>query len=100
MSQDGAMAITARQSMTSHRGMFPGCLILRAGSIPWPPHSLDMTASDFFLWGYLKAKVYATCLHSTQELMDCIMEGIAGRYAELHTAVYQVTLGLSGTCKA
>ena len=26
----------------------------------WPPHSPDLTPLDFFLWGYLKAKVYVT----------------------------------------
>jgi len=24
----------------------------------WPPHSPDLTASDYFLWGYLKGRVY------------------------------------------
>jgi hypothetical protein len=97
--QDGAMAITARQSMTSHRGMFPGCLISRFGDIPWPPHSLDLTALEFFLWGYLKSKVYATCPHSTQELTDRITEGIAS-CAELQKAMYWMACRSSGTCKA
>ena len=24
----------------------------------WPPHSPDLSSTDFFLWGYLKDKVY------------------------------------------
>ena len=26
----------------------------------WPPRSPDLTPCDFFLWGYLKAKVYTS----------------------------------------
>ena len=28
--------------------------------VEWPPRSPDLTPLDFFLWGYLKAKVYVT----------------------------------------
>jgi hypothetical protein len=66
----------ARQSMNFLRGMFPGCLILQFGDIPWPAHSADLTAPDFSLWGYLKSKVCTTCPHSIQELKDRITEGI------------------------
>ena len=27
-------------------------------NIKWPPRSLDLTLSGFFLWGYIKSKVY------------------------------------------
>ena len=27
-------------------------------NIAWPPRSPDMTPLDFFLWGYIKSKVY------------------------------------------
>jgi hypothetical protein len=69
--------------MTFLRGMFPGRLILRFGVILWPARSPDLTALDFFLWGYLKYKVYATRLHSTQELKDCIVEGIGTIYVAI-----------------
>jgi hypothetical protein len=52
--------------MTFLRGVF--------GYIPWPARSPDMTAPDFFLWGYLKSNVCAIRPHSIQELKDCIME--------------------------
>jgi len=32
----------------------------RRGHIEWPPRSPDLTSLDFFLWGYLKSKVYVT----------------------------------------
>uniref|UniRef100_A0A0K2UNL5 Putative LOC101896122 [Musca domestica] n=1 Tax=Lepeophtheirus salmonis TaxID=72036 RepID=A0A0K2UNL5_LEPSM len=33
-------------------------LISRFGPVNWPPRSCDITHLDFFLWGYVKAKVY------------------------------------------
>jgi hypothetical protein len=83
------MAHTARQSMTFLRGMFPSRLISWFGDIPWPASSLDLTAPDFFLWGCLKSKVYATCPHSIQELKDCITEGIGAINGALLQRVMQ-----------
>lgn len=37
---------------------FPGRWIGRRGTIEWPARSPDLTPLDFFLWGYLKSKVY------------------------------------------
>ena len=56
--QDGATAHTARASMTVVRQMFPQNVVLRFGDVPWPPSLPDLSACDFFLWGYLKSKVY------------------------------------------
>ena len=39
---------------------FPaGIISQRQGLMAWPPRSPDLTPVDFFLWGYLKSKVYA-----------------------------------------
>lgn len=56
--QDGATSHTAIVSMDLLKLAFPGCLISRNGDFPWPARSPDLTAPDFFLWGYLKAKVF------------------------------------------
>ena len=56
--QDGATAHMARASMTVVRQMFPQHVVSRFGDVPWPPRSPDLSACDFFLWGYLKSKVY------------------------------------------
>jgi hypothetical protein len=40
--QDGAMAHTARESMTFLSGMFPGRLVSRFGDIPWAARSPDL----------------------------------------------------------
>ncbi len=31
-----------------------------SANLPWPPQSPDLTLCDFFSWGFLKSKVYAT----------------------------------------
>ena len=56
--QDKAAAHTARASMTVVLQMFPQYVVSRFGDVPWPPRSPDLSACDFFLWGYLKSKVY------------------------------------------
>lgn len=34
---------------------------------PWPPRSPDLTVCDFFLWGYIKDKVYVPPLPTNLE---------------------------------
>ena len=66
--QDGATAHTARQSMTLLRGLFGERLISRISGFNWPSRSLDLTAPDFFLWGYLKERVYVNNPRTIKEL--------------------------------
>ena len=40
--------------------IFPNRWIVRVGPTPWPPQSPDITPLDFFLWGYVKDKVFST----------------------------------------
>lgn len=56
--QDGATSHTARVSMNIVNQLFSNHVISRNGDIAWPSRSPDLTACDFFLWGYLKSKVY------------------------------------------
>ena len=50
----------------------------RGGPVGWPPRSPDMTPLDFFLWGYVKSKVYIvepTTIENMQErIRTCINE--------------------------
>ncbi|GFG40045.1 hypothetical protein Cfor_00135, partial [Coptotermes formosanus] len=43
------------------------CLVLETA---WPPRSPDLSAFDFFLWGYLKQKVYVNRPNTIQGLKD------------------------------
>jgi hypothetical protein len=51
-------------------------VILRFGDIEWPPRSPDLTAPDFFLWGYLKSKVYANKPNNLEDLKAPIRNDI------------------------
>jgi len=74
--QDGATAHTANESMTTVRNMFPGHLIVRFGDVPWPPRSPDLSTCDFFLWGYLKSRVYAHNPRTLNDLKEAIRQEI------------------------
>jgi hypothetical protein len=59
--QDEATSHTAIASMEVLSQMFPNGVIPRNGGIPWAEKSLDLSACDFFLWGYINGKVH-TCI--------------------------------------
>lgn len=66
--QDGATSHTARVSMDLLRNLFPNRLISRNGDIQWPPRSPDLSSCDYFLWGYLKSKVFENRPRTVQDL--------------------------------
>ena len=51
---------------------FPNRWISREGPISWPPRSPDVTPLDFFLWGYVKSRVYESPVHDLGDLRDRI----------------------------
>ncbi|KYM95854.1 hypothetical protein ALC62_13505, partial [Cyphomyrmex costatus] len=48
----------------------------RRGYIEWPPRSPDLTPLDYFLWGYLKDRVYATKPANLEELRGRIIHEV------------------------
>ena len=69
------------------------------GPTRWPPRSPDLTPLDFFLWGYLKEKVYVTpprdlddlkerventCRQLTPDVLRSVVENMGRR---LHTCI-------------
>lgn len=58
--QDGAPAHFALRVRRVLDANFPNRWIGRRGTIEWPPRSPDLTPLDYFLWGYLKERVYKT----------------------------------------
>ena len=72
--QDGATGHTARISMNTLGATFPGRLLSRFGEIQWPSNSPDLTAADYFLWGYLKAQVYTHILPDINSLKNAIRQ--------------------------
>lgn len=72
--QDGAAAHFARLVRTYLDLVFPNRWIGRLGPISWPPRSPDLTPLDYFLWGFLKEKVFRTVPENLQEMQDRILE--------------------------
>lgn len=67
---DGApphFALNVREHLNR---MYPGRWIGRGGPVYWPPRSPDLNPLDYFLWGYLKALVYATPVDTLEELQQ------------------------------
>ncbi|GFV44193.1 DUF4817 domain-containing protein [Trichonephila clavipes] len=55
---------------------------------PWPPRSPDLTPADFWLWGYLKSRVYLSGPSSLSELKDVIRREVSSIHPDmLHSAV-------------
>lgn len=58
--QDGAPAHRTRIVTNRLRQIFGRNVIAIGHNTEWPARSPDLTPLDFFLWGYLKGKVYQT----------------------------------------
>ncbi|GFV68679.1 DUF4817 domain-containing protein [Trichonephila clavipes] len=55
---------------------------------PWPPRSPDLTTADFWLWGYLKSRVYLSGPSSLSELKDAIRREVSSIHPDvLHSTV-------------
>ena len=56
--QDGAPPHYLREVREYLNTRFPGRWIGRAAPLAWPPRSPDLTPLDFFLWGFVKDRVF------------------------------------------
>jgi len=56
---------------------FPKRWFGRDGPTPWPPLSPDITPLDFFLWGYVKDKVFSTPVPDITNLKARIIDALA-----------------------
>ncbi|GFX82163.1 uncharacterized protein TNCV_4398221 [Trichonephila clavipes] len=57
-------------------------------TVPWPPQSPDLTPEDFWLWGYLKSRVYLSGPSSLSELKDAIRREVSSIHPDmLHSTV-------------
>ena len=53
--------------------LFKGSQVCAEHAVEWPPRSPDLTPCDFWLWGYLKSKVYDPMPATLQDLRNSIM---------------------------
>ena len=58
------------------------------GDIAWPARSLDLTVQDFFLWGFLKDRVFRRRIMTIQELKQVIVDEAAAIDEDLLRRVY------------
>lgn len=81
--QDGATCHTSNQSLAVVNQLFPEKVISRRGTINWPPRSPDLTPLDYFMWGYLKQKVYANKPRTLLQLKHNIRTEMAAISGEM-----------------
>lgn len=73
--QDGAPAHTFGRAVNHLNNVFRNRWIGLRGPIhEWPPRSPDLTPLDFFLWGFIKEKVYATEPTTIEDMQERIRE--------------------------
>ena len=71
--QDGAGPHFANIVKDFLNNFYAGRWIGRAGSINWPPRSPDLTPLDFFLWAFVKQKVYSIEIDAVETLRQRII---------------------------
>ena len=74
--QDGAPAHNALVIRDWLEEFFPNHVVALNHSVEWPPRSPDLTLCDFFLWGYVKSKVYVTPPTSIDDLKQKVTHEI------------------------
>ena len=71
--QDGASSHRGNKVQKYLKGKFGDKFIDKKN---WPPRSPDLNPCDFFLWGYLKSRVYNPLPNNLDELKDNIIREI------------------------
>lgn len=72
--QDGAPPHVSRPVRQRLEELFHDRWIGRMGPNEWPPRSPDLTPLDFFLWGYVKERVFNRPCDSQEEMKRRILD--------------------------
>ena len=81
--QDGATPHTAAASRLWLQERFPGRVISLKEEVEWAPHSPDLSPLDFFLWGYLKDRVYKDKPRTSDQLKRAIIAEVSAMPSEM-----------------
>ena len=85
--QDGATPHTATATLGWLRNKFGDQVISRKTVNPWASHSPELNPPDFFLWGYVKDRVYVTKPRSIDELKAAVSDVIKGISSDVCSSV-------------
>ena len=86
--QDGATSHTSHAIMAEIQSFFGERVVWKG---LWPPRSPDLTPPDYFLWGYLKGRVYQNKPRTTDALKANITEEIQAVTADVLAMTVQNT---------
>jgi len=86
--QDGETSHTSHARLPEIQSFFDDRVISKG---IWPPHSTDLTPPDYFLWGYLKGRVYQNKPRTTDSLKANFTEEIQAVTAEVLARNFQNT---------
>ncbi|XP_023725909.1 uncharacterized protein LOC111874552 [Cryptotermes secundus] len=87
--QDGAPPHYLGEVHEYLNARFPGRWIGRAAPIAWPPRSPDLTPLEFFLWGFVKDRVFVPSLPANVvELRARITASVAEMTPEMLRSVW------------
>ena len=81
--QDGATPHTAAASRLWLQQRFLGRVISLKEEVQWAPHSPDLSPLDFFLWGYLKNRVYKDKLRTSEQLKRVLIAEVSAMPSEM-----------------
>jgi len=80
--------------------IFINRIISRGSAFGWPPRSSGVTAPDFFLWGYLKDRVYINKPRTIMQLKENIREEIKALTPKSLTAIMKHAIERVRLCEA
>ena len=87
--QDGAPPHWSLDVRAYLDDVFQDAWIGRGGPTAWPARSPDITPLDFFLWGYVKDRVYKTPVDDIDHLKDKIREAVASVTPDMLAATWR-----------
>ena len=79
--------MVTRNGSLERAAMF-GTVISRFGDIAWPARSPELTLPNFFLWRFLKDRVFRRRIMTIQEFKQAIVDEVAAIDEDLQRRVY------------
>lgn len=87
--QDGANPHVSDRSLQWLRERFQDRLISRRTEHIWAPNSPDLNPLDFFLWGFLKDRLYSETFETIEALKDAIRDEVTAVTRDMRVNVVQ-----------